>query len=110
MNSEEVAEVATFETDFGVTFGHFVCFDILFRTPALDLLDKNVRHFLFPSMWFSKMPFLTSTQFHSAWAYKNNVVLISSGANSPVNGSTGSGIFVGKHGAIELIVSPYEMR
>ena len=35
MNITKTPEVATFTTDFGVTFGHFVCFDILFKEPAM---------------------------------------------------------------------------
>jgi pantetheine hydrolase len=49
----------SFETDFGVTFGHFVCFDLLFAYPALDLVRKGVTDIIFPSMWFSELPFLT---------------------------------------------------
>lgn len=35
MNITEKPNIETFTTDFGVEFGHFVCFDILFETPAL---------------------------------------------------------------------------
>ena len=59
-------------------------------------------------MWYSQIPFLTATQTQQGWAYKNNVILLSSGANFPNQGSTGSGIFIGKHGALELIMSPKE--
>lgn len=111
MDVEDQASLATFQSDFGVKFGHFVCFDIIFKTPALDLLkQEGVAHILYPSMWFSQIPFLTSNQLHAAWAYRNNVILLSSGASLPSLGSTGSGIFVGKHGAVELMVSPFENR
>jgi hypothetical protein len=43
-------------------------------------------------------------------AYSNNAVLLTSGASLPMSGSTGSGIFIGKYGAPELIVSPYNIR
>lgn len=111
MNTTSSAELATFTTDFGVTFGHFVCFDIVFKSPAVDLVrKKNVSHILFPSMWFSETPFYGSAQYPASWAYSNNVVLLASGANSPTTGNTGSGIFIGKYGAPELIVSPQEIR
>jgi pantetheine hydrolase len=105
MNVTEHPEIATFETDFGVTFGHFICFDILFKSPALDLIDKNVTHFLYPSMWFSETPFLTSIQTQQSFAQRNNIVLLSAGTNSPLSANTGSGIFVGAHGAVDKIIS-----
>lgn len=57
-------------------------------------------------MWFSEIPFLTATQIQQSWAFKNNVILLSAGANIPRQGSTGSGIFMGRHGAIELLMAP----
>lgn len=57
-------------------------------------------------MWFSEIPFLTSLQFHSSWAHRNNINLISAGASNPLFGSTGSGIFAGKYGALTEIISP----
>lgn len=105
MNVTLVQDIATFETDFGVTFGHFVCFDILFNSPALELVKMDVKHILYPSMWFSEIPFLTSLQIQQSFAQANNIALISSGTNSPSNANTGSGIFVGQYGAIEKIIS-----
>lgn len=105
MNITDKPEIATFETDFGVTFGHFVCFDILFKSPALDIINMNVSHILYPSMWFSEIPFLASVQIQQSFAQRNNIVLLSSGANSPSTFNTGSGIFVGRHGAIEKLIS-----
>lgn len=105
MNVTKQPEVATFDTDFGVTFGHFVCFDILFKSPAMDIIGMNVKHILYPSMWYSEIPFLTSIQIQQGFAQRNNIVLLSAGTNSPLNSNTGSGIFVGKHGAIEKIIS-----
>jgi pantetheine hydrolase len=61
-------------------------------------------------MWFSESPFLTSTQAQQAWAYENNVVLIAAGANNPKMGSTGTGIYIGKHGALDIMFSPERKR
>ncbi|KAG5681836.1 hypothetical protein PVAND_011244 [Polypedilum vanderplanki] len=105
INRTKESELSFFETDFGVTFGHFICFDILFKAPAYDLINLNISHFLYPSMWFSEVPFLTSIQIQQHYAYRNNIVLLSSGTNSPSNSNTGSGIFIGKHGAVESIIS-----
>lgn len=98
-------DISTFETDFGVTFGHFICFDILFKSPALDLINMGIKHILYPSMWFSEIPFLASVQIQQSFAERNNVALISAGTNFPSNSNTGSGIFIGRHGAVDKIIS-----
>lgn len=105
MTVPEAAELATFDTDFGVTFGHFICFDILFKSPAYDMVLSNISHILYPSMWFSEIPFLSSIQLQQNFAHRNNIALLSSGANSPSYGKTGSGVFIGKHGAVDSIIS-----
>ena len=106
MSITDEPEMQTFETDFGVTFGHFICFDILFKSPALDLIRKaNVSHILYPSMWFSSTPYAVSIQLQQAFAQRNNIALLSAGGNWPIKGNTGSGIFIGRHGAVEKFIS-----
>nr|XP_018906892.1 PREDICTED: biotinidase-like [Bemisia tabaci] len=52
-------EISTFKTDFGVTFGMLICFDILFEDPAIRLLQEtHVKDIIFTSAWYSKLPFL----------------------------------------------------
>lgn len=52
--------MSTFTTDFGVTFGMINSFDILFKTPSIELVQKNkVNNILFSAFWFGGMPFLT---------------------------------------------------
>lgn len=59
-NTTSTPEFVTFETDFDVKFGTFVCFDILFKTPAIDLVRKyGVKDFVYPTAWFSELPFIT---------------------------------------------------
>lgn len=65
MNVTEEAEIATFETNFGVTFGTFICFDIMFEKPALQLVRQGVKHIVYPTMWFSEVPFLTGELHHT---------------------------------------------
>lgn len=36
MSTEQKPELAIFLTDFGIQFGHFICFDIIFRRPAMQ--------------------------------------------------------------------------
>ncbi|KAG5670804.1 hypothetical protein PVAND_001042 [Polypedilum vanderplanki] len=93
-------EFSIFETDFGVTFGQFICFDIIFKTPALDLVrNYNLTDFIFPALWFGELPFLTAVQLQQNWAYANNVNMLAAGTNNVPVGSTGSGIYGGKKGA-----------
>ena len=59
VNASSVAELSTFDTDFGVTFGQFICFDLLFQKPAMQLVKKGVKNFIFPAFWTSELPFLS---------------------------------------------------
>jgi len=94
------ADISKFDTDFGVTFGHFICFDLMFQSPALQLVAEGVRDIIFPTMWFSESPFLTAVQIQQNWAQSNKVNFLGAGANQPKVGSTGSGIYSGKSGAL----------
>lgn len=93
-------EISIFETDFNVKFGHFTCFDLIFEEPTLSLMNNNVTDILFPSLWYSELPFLTAVQIQFYWAYRFNVNLLAAGANTPSVGSTGSGIYNGRNGAL----------
>lgn len=93
-------DMSTFTTDFGVTFGHFICFDLMFQEPALDLVAKGIKDFVFPTMWFSELPFLTAVQIQQNWAHSNDANFLGAGANNPQVGSAGSGIYSGKSGAL----------
>lgn len=51
-------QTATFDTDFGVTFGHFICFDIVFGEPALTLVrDMNVTDIIYTTQWLNELYF-----------------------------------------------------
>ncbi|XP_055846176.1 vanin-like protein 1 [Episyrphus balteatus] len=98
-------ELSTFDTDFGVKFGMFICFDMNFYSPAKELVDSGVTDFIFSSFWFSELPFLTAVQLQQSWAYANNVNLLAAGASNPSGGTTGSGIFSGKQGALVSVMA-----
>lgn len=53
-------EIVTFKTNFGVTFGMFICFDLYYRTPAVDVAGK-ANDIIFTASWYSETPFLTGT-------------------------------------------------
>lgn len=62
-NVTKVPEIITFDTDFGVKFGTFICFDIIFNIPPLYLTRiYGITDFVFPTAWFSEVPFLTGKQ------------------------------------------------
>ncbi|XP_055305835.1 vanin-like protein 1 [Sitodiplosis mosellana] len=101
----ETPDMTTFKTDFNVTFGVFICFDLLFDKPANSLVDQGVKNFIFPTMWFSKLPYSTAAQYQQSWAYANNVNLLAANANQPSLGFSGSGIYGGRSGALQVIVN-----
>lgn len=92
-------EIVTFDTDFGVKFGTFICFDILFPVPALNLTRQlGVRDIVYSTAWFSEAPFLTAVQTQYGWSYGENVNMLAAGYNNPRAGSAGSGIYLGTAG------------
>lgn len=59
-NQTDLAELCTFDTDFGVRFGMFICFDIMFQDPAVRLVrESGVKDIIFSAAWFSELPLLT---------------------------------------------------
>ncbi|CAG9559058.1 unnamed protein product [Danaus chrysippus] len=98
-------DLGVFETDFGVTFGHYICFDLMFQVPAIQVVEKmNITDVVFSTMWFSEMPYLTAVQIQQAYAHSMNVNFLAAGANNPRVGSAGSGIYSGKAGALVSIM------
>ncbi|XP_052888132.1 vanin-like protein 1 [Anopheles moucheti] len=105
INTTTYPEMANFDTDFGVQFGHFICFDLMFNQPALELVRLGITDFIFPTMWFSELPFLTASQIQQGWAFSNNVNLLAAGASFPGVGSTGTGVYAGRRGAITTVMN-----
>uniref|UniRef100_A0A182WFT3 CN hydrolase domain-containing protein n=1 Tax=Anopheles minimus TaxID=112268 RepID=A0A182WFT3_9DIPT len=105
INTTTYPEIVSFETDFGVRFGHFICFDLMFNEPALELVRLGVTDFIFPTMWFSELPFLTAAQIQQGWAFSNNANLLAAGASFPGVGSTGTGVYSGRRGAITTVMN-----
>ncbi|KPI96015.1 Vanin-like protein 2 [Papilio xuthus] len=94
-------ELGVFTTDFGVTFGHYICFDLMFQVPAVQVVQKhNITDVIFTTMWFSEMPYLTAVEIQEAYTYAMNVNFLAAGANNVRVGSAGSGIYSGKAGSL----------
>ena len=92
----------TFNTSFGVTFGTFTCFDILFCDPPLELLNEGVRNFVFPTAWGNSYPFYTSIGFQQAWSWRTGSNFLAANLHFPNKHSfpqdirfylTGSGVY-----------------
>eukprot|EP01122_Echinamoeba_exundans_P012734 TRINITY_DN5414_c0_g1_i1.p1 TRINITY_DN5414_c0_g1~~TRINITY_DN5414_c0_g1_i1.p1 ORF type:complete len:520 (-),score=35.43 TRINITY_DN5414_c0_g1_i1:2311-3870(-) len=84
-----------FDTSFGVRFGMFICFDIIFGYPGLDLIRAyNVRHFVYSTWWVNTPPLMTATQIQQGWSEFFNVTILASNSGRFWYNS-GSGIFVG---------------
>lgn len=86
-----------FETPFG-RFGVFICFDILFKNPAIDLIEKyNISNFAYSAAWwdtiFKSASLLSAAQFHSAFAMGMKVNLLAANIQLPEDGFHGSGIY-----------------
>lgn len=123
-------DIAWFDTDFGVRFGLLICFDLLFQSPAQQLLDFGVRNFVYPTMWYSELPFMTgrfdrliinyrskyiqsikpmlcsppALQVQQGVAFAKNVNLLAAGASNPKLKQTGSGLYSGRFGALKAII------
>ncbi|ALC48764.1 CG32750, partial [Drosophila busckii] len=101
MNRTESADYGAFKTDLGIVFGHFICFDMLFYTPATELIERfEIRNIIATNMFNSELPFLTASQLQQGWAWGSEVNLLAAGASLPARGISGSGIYAGKRGAI----------
>ncbi|RVE50259.1 hypothetical protein evm_005094 [Chilo suppressalis] len=98
-------DLGVFTTDFGVKFAHYICFDLQFQVPAVQVVDKlNVTDVIFTTMWFSEMPYLSAVQIQEGYAFAMDVNFIAAGANNVRFGSSGSGIFSGKAGALVSVM------
>lgn len=98
-------DLGVFETDFGVTFGHYICFDLMFQVPAVQVVQqRNITDIVFTTMWFSEMPYLTAVEIQQAYAQSMNVNFLAAGANNVRVGSAGSGIYSGSAGSLISIM------
>lgn len=95
----------TFTTDFGVKFGIFTCFDILFYNPSrLVLEDEHVTDIIYPAAWSSLLPVYISTAIQHGYVKSTGVNLLAANLNIPKKGISGSGIYdgTGKIKTIEI--------
>ena len=69
LNSPPSCQETTFTTSFGVKFGTFICFDLLFTSSlSLVLQTAGVRNIIYTTFWGSLFPSLFSTATQQAWS------------------------------------------
>jgi pantetheine hydrolase len=90
---------SVFETPYG-RMGSFICFDILFKEPAVDLVEEfGIKHALFPVAWRSIIPSMSGLGFHESWAVRYGVNLLSSQYHLPELRWIGSAVYRAALGA-----------
>lgn len=80
-------EVVFFLSSFGVHFGIFTCYDILFEQPARTLLDKGIKHFLYSA----SIPVVGSLV-QGVWSYNHSTVLLASNLGKMESGVYDNGM------------------
>ena len=88
----ECALPTFFSAELNMSFGIFVCADLVNVWPALELVNSGVQHFLMPLSWSNEMFQMQPLPWIQAWSKRMNVTIAA--ANARTRGSsTGSGIF-----------------
>jgi hypothetical protein len=64
----------TYMTSFGVEFGLFICFDIMFNEPAVSLVNAGIKHFLYAV----KQGLVGEDTLISGWSKKYGTTMLSS--------------------------------
>ena len=80
----------TYTSSFGVEFGLFICFDIMFPDPPVALVDKGIKHFLYAV----KQGLLGEETLISSFSRRHNVTLLSANLASDLLVHDCSGVIV----------------
>jgi pantetheine hydrolase len=75
----------TYKTSFGVEFGLFICFDIMFKDPPVVLVDNGVRHFLYAV----KQGLIGEDTLISGFSGRHNVTMLSANLAGTVHDCSG---------------------
>lgn len=75
----------TYKSSFGVEFGLFICFDIMFRDPPLVLVNSGVKHFLYAV----KQGLIGEDTLISGFSSRNKVTLLSANLAGAVHDCSG---------------------
>lgn len=64
----------TYNSTFGVEFGIFTCFDIMWQNPPVELVKQGLKHFLYPVMQGE----IGEKTLISGWSRRHDVTILSS--------------------------------
>jgi len=85
-------EHVSFKTKFGETFGMFICADLMYQHPALDLVRSGIKNFVMSLAWSNEMAQMQAIAYAQGWTIANRVNLVF--ANHHGAHESGSGILV----------------
>ena len=82
----------TFRTNFNVEFSVFICYDILFCYPPLEMVKRGIKNFVYSAHWGNKYPHYMSNSVRQGWSWKNKVNILCSGIHNKFekHGSNGT--------------------
>ncbi|KAM4705130.1 biotinidase [Rhinophrynus dorsalis] len=87
-------QYVVFDTPFSSKFALFTCFDILFKAPAVNLIEKHkVKHVLYPTAWMNQLPLLSAVQIQRGFSTAFNINFLAANIHHTTLGMTGSGIY-----------------
>ena len=99
-NTSDSYRYITFQVSFGVEFSVFICYDVLFCDPPLDMVNKGIKNFVYSTYWGNRYPHYMSVSVRQGWSWRNKVNVLSSGINNKFEDSnlgkfysSGSGIY-----------------
>ena len=102
-DSPPTVDYAAFKTPFGYV-GTFTCFDILFKEPAITLIEKwKINTIAFPTTWVNVLPFFSAVPFHAAFATGASINLLASNLHIAKLNVTGTGIYMPNYARIYRI-------
>ncbi|EDW37910.1 GL21358 [Drosophila persimilis] len=75
-----------------------------------EVFLRNITDIIYPTYWFSELPFLTAVQLQEGWAFGNDVNLLAADASHPSGRTTGSGIYAGRSGRLTATINEMPVR
>ena len=71
-----------FPTSFGIDFSVFICYDILFCDPPLEMVNKHIKNFVYSAYWGNRYPHFMSNSVRQGWSWRNKVNILCAGINN----------------------------
>ena len=90
----------TFTTSFDVEFSTFICNNILFCDPPLEMVKRRIKFFVFTTFWGNRYPHYMSISVRQGWSWRNKVNILSAGIHMDVITSSKSNNFYSRGSGI----------